>query len=57
MKAYWESGGIVPCILWPWHYMDVSGQLHAQATLSREHNYVLTFSIFFFVCGAGEVQT
>jgi hypothetical protein len=21
MKMYWESGGIAPCILWPWNYM------------------------------------
>jgi hypothetical protein len=29
MKAYWGNGGIAPCILWPWHKMELSGQLHA----------------------------
>jgi hypothetical protein len=33
MNVYWESGGIAPRILWPRHYMDVSGQLHAPADL------------------------
>jgi hypothetical protein len=33
MKAYWRSGGIAPIILWPRHYMEVSGQLHAPAAL------------------------
>jgi hypothetical protein len=29
----WGSGGIAPRILWPQHYMEVSGQLHAPAAL------------------------
>jgi len=33
MKAYWGSGGIAPLILWPQHYEEVSGQLHAPADL------------------------
>jgi hypothetical protein len=33
MKAYWGSGGIAPFILWPRHYMEVSGQLHAPVAL------------------------
>jgi len=33
MKAYWESGGIAPHILWPQHLMEVSGQLCATAAL------------------------
>jgi hypothetical protein len=28
------SGGIASLILWPRHYMEVSGQLHAPAALS-----------------------
>jgi hypothetical protein len=31
--AYWESGGIAPLILRPWHLIEVSGQLHAPAAL------------------------
>jgi hypothetical protein len=31
MESYWGSGGIAPLILWPRHYMEVSGQLHAPA--------------------------
>jgi hypothetical protein len=27
------SGGIAPRILWPQHYMEVSGQLHAPSAL------------------------
>jgi hypothetical protein len=34
MKAYWESGGIAPLILWPRHYMEVNGQIHVPAALS-----------------------
>jgi hypothetical protein len=33
MKAYWGSGCIAPLILSPWHYVEVSGQLHAPAAL------------------------
>jgi hypothetical protein len=33
MKTYWGSGGIAPLILWPRHYMEVSGQLQAPAAL------------------------
>jgi hypothetical protein len=33
MKAYWESGGIASVILWPRHYVEVSGQLHSPAAL------------------------
>jgi hypothetical protein len=33
MEAYWGSGGIAPLILWPRHWMEVSGQLHAPADL------------------------
>jgi hypothetical protein len=29
MKAYWESGGTAPLILWPRHWMEVSGQLQS----------------------------
>jgi hypothetical protein len=32
MKAYWEWR-YSPLILWPRHYMQVSGQLHAPAAL------------------------
>jgi hypothetical protein len=35
MKAYWGSGGIAPLILWPRHYMEVSGQFYAPATLPQ----------------------
>jgi hypothetical protein len=35
MKAYWGSGGIAPLILWPRHYTEVSGQLHAPAALPQ----------------------
>jgi hypothetical protein len=35
MKAYWGSGIIAPCILWPRHYMELSGQLHAPAALTQ----------------------
>jgi hypothetical protein len=35
MKAYWGSGCIAPLLFWPRHYVDVSGQLHAPATLTR----------------------
>jgi hypothetical protein len=35
MKTHLESGGIAPRILWPRHYMEVSGQLHAPATLPQ----------------------
>jgi hypothetical protein len=38
MKAYWESGGIAPLILWPRHYMEASGQLHAPAALTPGKN-------------------
>jgi len=31
MEAYWGSGGKAPLILWPQHYMEVSGQVHAPA--------------------------
>jgi hypothetical protein len=31
MKVYWGSGGIAPLILWRWHLVEVSGQLHAPA--------------------------
>jgi len=34
MKTYWGSGCIALRILLPWHYMEVSGQLHAPAALS-----------------------
>jgi hypothetical protein len=34
MKAYGESEGIAPLILWPRHYMEVSGQLHDPAAFS-----------------------
>jgi hypothetical protein len=33
IKTYWRSGGIAPRIVWPRHYMEVSGQLDAPATL------------------------
>jgi hypothetical protein len=33
MKAYWRGGGVAPLILWPRHYVEVSGQLHALAAL------------------------
>jgi hypothetical protein len=33
MKVYLENGCIAPLILWPRHYMEVSGQLHAPAAL------------------------
>jgi len=33
MKAYWWSGCIAPLILWPRHWMEVSGQLHVPAAL------------------------
>jgi hypothetical protein len=33
MKAYWESGGIASRILWPRHWMEVSGQLHVPVAL------------------------
>jgi hypothetical protein len=33
MKTYWGNGGIAPRILWSRHWMQVSGQLHALATL------------------------
>jgi hypothetical protein len=36
MKAYWGSGSIAPLILWPRQYMEVSGQLHAPASLPQE---------------------
>jgi hypothetical protein len=36
MKEYWRSGGITPLILWPRHYMEMSGQLHAPAALPQE---------------------
>jgi hypothetical protein len=29
------SGDIVPLILWPWYWMEVSGQLHAPAALPQ----------------------
>jgi hypothetical protein len=35
MKAYWGSECIAPLILWPRHYMEVSGQLHAPAALPQ----------------------
>jgi len=31
MKTYWES--VTPCVLLPWHYMELSGQLHILAAL------------------------
>jgi hypothetical protein len=34
MKAYWESGSIAPLILWPQHYMEVSGLFHAPVALT-----------------------
>jgi hypothetical protein len=34
----WGSGGIAPCILKPWHQMEVSVQLHALATLPQGRN-------------------
>jgi hypothetical protein len=34
MTAYWGSEGIAPRMLWPRHWMEVSGQLHALAALS-----------------------
>jgi len=33
MKAYWGRRGIAPLILSPWHYMQVSGQLHTPSAL------------------------
>jgi hypothetical protein len=33
MEANWGSEGIAPRILWPRHYMEVSGQIHALAAL------------------------
>jgi hypothetical protein len=33
MEAYWGSGGIAQLILYPRHFMEVSGQLHAPAAL------------------------
>jgi hypothetical protein len=33
MKVYDGSGGIAPLILWPRHYMEVSGQYHVPAAL------------------------
>jgi hypothetical protein len=36
MKAYRANGGIAPLILWPRYQMEVSGQLHAPATLTPE---------------------
>jgi hypothetical protein len=33
MEAYVGRGCIAPRILWPRHYMEVSGQLHAPAAL------------------------
>jgi hypothetical protein len=33
MMTYWASGGIAPRILWPRHYTEVSGELHAPAAL------------------------
>jgi hypothetical protein len=33
MKAYWGSEGMTPRIIWPRHYMEVSGQIHATAAL------------------------
>jgi len=34
MKAYWGSKGTAPGILWPGHYMEVSGHLRAPVALS-----------------------
>jgi hypothetical protein len=34
MKAYLVYGGISPRILWPRHYMEFSGQIHAPAALT-----------------------
>jgi hypothetical protein len=33
MKPYWGSVGIALRILWPRHYVELSGQLHAPAAL------------------------
>jgi hypothetical protein len=33
MKSYWGSGGIAPLILWPRHYMEMSGHFHEPAAL------------------------
>jgi len=33
MKVYWRTGGIAPRIIDFAHYLEVSGQLHALATL------------------------
>jgi hypothetical protein len=35
MEAYWGSGSIAPRTLWPRHYMEVGGQLHAPAAYSH----------------------
>jgi hypothetical protein len=39
IKAYSGNGGIAPRILWPRHYMEVSGQLLTPASLppGKEH--------------------
>jgi hypothetical protein len=41
MEAYWGSEGIAPLILWPWHQMEVSGQLYDLATLPPEKEPVV----------------
>jgi hypothetical protein len=43
MKAYRGSGGIASLILWPRHYMEASGQLHAPAALppAKDPSYLL----------------
>jgi hypothetical protein len=33
MKAFWGSAGMAPLIPRPRHYMEVSGQIHASATI------------------------
>jgi hypothetical protein len=41
MKVYLESECIAPLILWPWHYMEVSGQLHAPVALLPEKEHLV----------------
>jgi hypothetical protein len=36
MKAYWGSEGIAPRIIWPRHYMEVSGQLYVPTALPQK---------------------
>jgi hypothetical protein len=35
MKAYWGSGDLAPRLLWPWQYMEMSGQLHVPAAFPQ----------------------